>query len=279
MDTYIERLSDLFTETWSQVSTRFTDIVPDALLALFIVLVGWFVASVLQNVVLRIFRFFAIDKLVGKTPLERLVKDLGCRRGLTDMFGVLVFWLTILLTLSIVSDTLELSYASHALAVVTGYIPQVLASLLIIVLGMLLARFLQVLTIQAFKRVEIVGENVAGRIVYGIVLIFVIFAAIEQLDIGLGFITANVLIGIAALLVLLGIGLVLGSRSLIEGWVITQYLHHEVHIGDSIDIDGKRGEIIRMTHVAVVLKISDQEVTIPSKHFIEKGYTRFSSAA
>jgi len=279
MNTYLSRFTDLLSHTWSEVSARFSDIVPDALLALSIVLVGWLAASVLQALVLRIFRFFAIDKLVGKTPLERLVKDLGFRRSLTDMFGVLVFWLAILLTLSIVSDTLELSYMSHALSVVTGYIPQVLTALLIIVLGMLLARFLQVLTVQAFRRVEIVGERVAGRIVYSIVLIFVIFAAIEQLDIGLDFITTNALIGIAALLFLLGIGLLIGSRSLMEAWVITQYLHHEIAVGDMLDIAGKKGTVVRITHTAVVLKFDESEVTIPSKNVIDQGYTRFSSAA
>lgn len=278
MEALTTRLSGLMTDAWAEASSRFTDIVPQALLAIFVVLIGWLVASVLQMLVLRVLKFFAIDKLAGKTPLERMLKDIGVRRGLTDILGLLVFWLGILITLTIASDILELNQVSYALTTVTGYIPQAIAALLIIVFGMLLARFLQVLTVQALHRADIVGGRVAGKIVYIVVFVFVAFAAVEQLGIGLEFVTTNAIIVMAATLILFGIATIIGARSLIEGWVLTQYLHHELNVGDHVTIDGVRGEVLRISQVAVVLKVDHAEVTIPSKTFVEKGYSRTKAA-
>jgi len=274
MNALTTRLAGILSDAWSVASARFIEIVPEALLAIFVVLIGWLVASILQMFVLRILRFFAIDKLAGKTPLERLLKDIGVRRGLTDILGLLVFWLGILITLTVASDILKLTQVSHALTVVTGYIPQAIAALLIIVFGMLLARFLQVLTIQALRRAEIVGDRVVGKVVYIIVFVFVGFAAIEQLGLRLDFVTTNAIIIIAATLILVGTALIIGARSLIEGWLLTQYLHHELRVGDHIEIQGTRGEVARISQVAIILKVGDAEMTIPSRHFVEKGYSR-----
>jgi len=274
MDSLLSRFTDLFVTAWGEASERFTDIVPEALLAIFVVLIGWIVASVLQMLVLRILRFFAIDKLAGKTPLERLLKDIGIRRGLTDILGLLVFWLAILLTLTFAADLLELSQVSYALSIVTGYIPQAIAALLIIVFGMLLARFLQVLSEQALERAKIVGGHVVGRVVYIIVFVFVTIAAIEQLGIKLQFVTTNAVIIITGCVVLLGVAIIVGSRSLIEGWMLTQYLKREITIGDTIEIEGIRGTVKRITPVAVILDVSGTDTVMPSSHFAEKRYTR-----
>lgn len=278
MDAIFTHLQELLVGAWAKASERFSDIVPEAFLAIFVVLIGWLIASLLQMLSLRILKFFAIDKLAGKTPLERLLKDIGIRKGLADIFSYLVFWLAILFTLTIASDMLQLQHVSLALAVVTSYIPQAIAALLIIVFGMLLARFLQVLTTQALKRANVVGDKIAGRLVNIIVVIFVAFAAVEQLGIGLDFVTTNAIIGIATSLILLGLALIIGGRSLIEGWIITQYLHHEIRVGDTVEIDGKHGTIVRISPVAIILKIGDHETAIPSKQFVDHGYTRFSSA-
>jgi hypothetical protein len=274
MDALRTRFLDLFSTAWAEATLRFSDIVPEALLAIFVVLVGWVVATILQMIVLRILRFFAIDKLAGKTPLERLLKDIGVRRGLTDILGLLIFWLAILLTLTVAADMLRLTKVSEALAVVTSFIPQAIAALLIIVFGMLLARFLQVLTRQAFVRAEIAGDRVAGKIVYIVVFVFVALAAVEQLGIGLEFVTTNAIIMAAASLLLIGIAFIVGARTLIEGWMLTQYLRHEIAVDDRIEVGGVQGMVVRITQTAVILRVESKEVVIPSKHFAEKGYTR-----
>ncbi len=279
MANLIAQLKSLLFDTWTQTATRFSDIVPEALLAIFIVLFGWLIASLLQMLVLKVLRFFAIDKLAGKTPLERLLKDLGITRGLTDILGLLIFWLAILVTLTVASEVMHLSRVSQALLIVTGYIPQAIAGLLIIVFGLLLARFLQVLTIQALKRADIIGEHIIGKIVYIVVLVFVVFAAVEQLGVQLDFITTNAIILIAATLILIGIAMITASRSLIEGWTLTQYLRHHIHVGDVVEIDGKRGSVVQISSVALVLRIGENNVTIPSKYFIERGYIHSSSRA
>ncbi len=277
MSEFFVQLSALFTDAWTQTSDRFSDIVPAALLAIFIVLFGWLVASLLQMIVIRILRFFAIDKLAGKTPLERLLKDIGVTKGLTDILGLLVFWLAILVTLTIASEMMNLSRVSYALLIITRYIPQAIAGLLIIVFGLLLARFLQVLTMQALKRADIIGERIIGKIVYIVVLVFVVFAAVEQLGVQLDFITTNAIIMMAATLILFGVAMITASRSLIEGWILTQYLRHHIHVGDVVEIDGKRGAVQQISAIALVIRIGEQNLTVPSKFFIEKGYTHSTS--
>ena len=175
----------------ADATTKATVLLPEALLAILFLFAGWLVAVLVHHIVLWILGFFAIDKLAAKTPLSAFLKNLGIRKTAGEILGLLVFWLIIFFTLVIAADTLHLTQVSYALALIAHFIPQVIAAVLIIIVGMLVAKFLQILTVQALGHVNVAYKKSIGGAVQTVVLIFVFVAALDQIGFELDYVTGS----------------------------------------------------------------------------------------
>ncbi|MBU0458108.1 hypothetical protein KKF03_01515, partial [Patescibacteria group bacterium] len=221
----------------------------------------------------KVLAFFAVDKLVAKTPLDRMLKGIGITKSASGILGLLIFWLTILLTLIFASEVVHLTQVSNALAVVTGYIPQVIAAFLIIVFGMLLAKFLQTVVVQSLSKTGIGYERSIGRSVQIVVLVFVFLAAIEQLGLNLSFVTTNVLIVVAAILLIVGLSIVLGARTVIENALLCQNIKHQIKVGQKISIGDVSGKVKEFTLAGVVIEMERGDAVVPATMFFKSTYT------
>lgn len=273
METILTRTNTLVREAALQAYEKMMDILPEALLAILIVLIGWIVASIFYRLCVRILAFFAVDKLVAKTPLDKMLKSIGLHKSASGILGLLVFWLTILVTLIFASEILNLEKVSNALEVVTRYIPQVIAAFLIVVFGMLLAKFLQTIVVQSISKTDLGYERSVGRVVQVIVLVFVFLAAVEQLGMNLSFVTTNVLIVVAAVLIIGGLGIVLGARTVLENVLLCQHLKSQIEIGKEISVGDVKGKVKLFTLSGAVIETSEGDTVVPASLFFKQTYT------
>ena len=274
MNDILERTQALVSEATARAYEQSLDILPEALLAILVVVAGWIVASLVYALCVRVLAFFAVDKLVAKTPLDRMLKKgMGIQKSASEILALLFFWLTILVTLIFASEILHLKQVSGALAIVTGYIPQVIAAFLIIVFGMLLARFLQTVVVQSISKTDLGYGRSIGRAVSIIVLVFVFLAAAEQLGLNLSFVTTNVLIVVAALLLIVGLSVVLGARTVLENVLACQQLKRQIPRGQNIVIGDVHGKIKGFTSGGVVIEVEGGDSIVPATTFFTKTYT------
>jgi hypothetical protein len=270
-------MKELAQSAWGQVTEKTAEIFPNAMLALLILLIGLAVASFAYFLCVRVLNFFAVDKLAGKTPLDRILKNMGITKSISEIIGLLVFWMTVLGTLVYASEILHLEQISSALETVVGYIPQVIAALLIVVFGMLLAKFLQTVVIQTMSQMRVQYGGSVGKVVQIIVLVFVLIAASEQLGFDLSFITTNVLLFIFAIVVVVGIGMVIASRTILENYFACQRLKVQIIPGQEIEIDDMRGKLTGFTVTSVILQDGKKEMVIPALTFFTHTYTVLES--
>jgi small-conductance mechanosensitive channel len=273
MSTAFERIRQMLTDAGQQASTKIIDILPQAAVAVLIVGIGLLVSAALYFLAMRIMEFFAIDKLAGKTPLQRFLRDAGIHKNVSHILGLLVFWLGVLVTLILAADALQLEQVSSALAVVTRFIPQLIAALLIVIFGMLLAKFLQVFVEQTLVKAHLQFAAVVGKVVYVCVLLFVLHLVIEQLGFQLSFITTNMMLAISAIVVVCGIGFVLSCKTLLENAAACYQLRQHLKVGDRVAVSGAQGAVAAFTLTSVVLQTSAGKTILPALAFYTSSYT------
>ena len=256
-----------------RASTQVLNLLPQAVLASLVLLAGTLAAALVYFLCMRILAIFAVDKVVAKTPVNRLLYKIGIHKTVSQIVSLLFFWTTILFTLVFASELLELPQVSHILAIITRFIPQIIAALLLLVAGMTLARFLQTLSRQAIEHLEIGYERFVGQVVYIIILIFAIIAASEQLGFDLSFLTTNVLLAIFAILLIFSIGFVIATRSVLENIVACYELKSHIAIGDMIEINNLRGAVKSFTFTSVILEHDHERVVLPAVLFFTHIYT------
>ncbi len=257
----------------SQAYEKTFNILPEAAIATVIIGVGLLVSAGLYFFAMRAMEFFALDKLAGKTPLQRFLRDIGIHKNVSNILGLLVFWLGVLVTLVFAADVLKLEQVSSALAVVTRFIPQLIAALLIVIFGMLLAKFLQVFVEQTLEKAHLKFAAATGKVVYILVLLFVLHLVVEQLGFRLSFLSTNVMLVVSALLIVAGIGFIVAYRTLLENAAACVQLKQHLRAGQRIAIEGVEGTIRSFTFTSVVLDAGGRSVVLPAIVFFTSTYT------
>lgn len=264
MDTLLLHLQATFYEIAHLGTTRLSSILPQIVLAVGALIAGWLIASVLQHVTVRLLKLLAIDKLIAKTPLHTALKELGASRGPAELIGRSLFWITMLVTLLVVSDLLDIKPLTQALRLVVSYLPQVIAAVVILILGMLFARLLQVLVTQAVARMGTGYERAAGKAVQAATLAIVLLVASEQLGFNLSFLTTNISIIVSCVLLTAGLAVALGARPLVENALLLRQVQRQIRVGDRIEAGPWRGRVEAFTTTGVVLSDGGRHIAIPA---------------
>lgn len=179
---------------------------PNVLAALIILVVGLFVAKIVEKVARRLLmavgrrgsvrRFFADEMSVDRVP------HLG---------GRIVYWVLALVTLGLAVDSLHLPWLSAGVARVIGYLPSVLAAGVVVAIGYLAGNFL-------FRRMLGTRREASSlfwaRIVRGVIFAVAAFTALQQLGIATTIITTAFAIVLSAMAVAGALAFGLGNREL-----------------------------------------------------------------
>ena len=183
--------------------------VPKFLGFLVILLVGWIVASAIARAVTFLLRKVGFDRLSDRIGLSRLGQQAGISLDAAGILGRIVYWFVFLIFLVPAVNALGLTSVSDLLGRVIGYLPNVFAAILILLLGMFAATIVADIVRGAMGSAKMGSPNLFANIARYAILGFVALIALEQLGIAPALL--NILftgvVGAAALAAALAFGL------------------------------------------------------------------------
>jgi len=181
---------------------------------LLILVVGWLIAEfIVKRGLTRLLR--VLDQLADRIELDTLLAKGGISYSLSELIGIIGYWLTILLTFIVALNAVGLTVAADLLNKVVLYIPNVLAAIFILVIGMFVAVFLRNLVQATANNAGLIYANALSKIVEVAVMIFAVLIALEQLNIGTQIINLVVTIVLASLGLGLALAVGLGCKDLV----------------------------------------------------------------
>ena len=182
---------------------------PKLLFAIAIFIAGWIVGSVLGEVVAKIVKAIKIDMILENLGAKNLLHKAGFALNTGAFLGGIVKWFIIVGFLVAALDVFQLQAVNTLLtAVVTEFIPNIAIASLILIVGAILADFVQKLMSGAAKAADASSSGLVGGIARWAIWIFTIVAALMQLHIA-DQILSTLVTGLVAMLALAG-GLAFG---------------------------------------------------------------------
>jgi len=154
------------------------------LLVLVILVIGWLIAKLLKSIATRVLRALKLDELSDRIELESLLAKGGIKYSLSELLGVVIYWLAILVTFMVAVNSVGLTVAADLLNRVVLYIPNIIAAIFILILGMFVATLLKNIIQTIATNAGLSEEKLLGKVVEVLVMVFVIIMALEQLNIG-----------------------------------------------------------------------------------------------
>ncbi len=164
--------------------TQLVTFLPVFLLAVAVLVVGWLLAKFLQFVIVRGLKAINFNVITEKAGIDNFFKQGGIKKTTIDILGILIYWLTILVALLVAFNVLGLREVSALAAQVALYVPKVIVAVLMIAVGLYLARFVCDAVVAYAKNVGIEDADLMGRVCRYAIIVFVVLIALDQLDVG-----------------------------------------------------------------------------------------------
>ena len=208
----IQSWTEVITSSLQALWTGFIGFLPSLLGALIIFIIGWIIAVLLGKLAAQIIRALRIDQILEKMSFKRSLEKANLKLDSGKFVGELVRWFFIVVFLMAATDILGLPEVTIFLRRVLLYIPQIIVAVLILLIAVLVANFLQRLVKASVEAAGLKSANFLGSVTKWAILIFAVLAALLQLGIVPALIETLFTGLIAALALGLGLSFGLGGK-------------------------------------------------------------------
>lgn len=209
LDTWSTVLTSSFQRLWGGV----VEFVPNLVIAVLIIIIGWLVGALIARVVSQIIRSLKVDEALRKAGVEDTLARGGIMLNSGNFLGALVKWFIIVVFLVAAFDVLRLTTVNVFLQeVVLSYLPQVIVAVLILLVAAVIGDVMQKIVTTSAKTAEIRSARFLGTVTRWSIWIFAILAALFQLGIAGAFIQTIFTGFIVALSLAVGLSFGLGGQ-------------------------------------------------------------------
>jgi hypothetical protein len=260
----------------NQFGTTVAQALPRVIAALILLGIGYLIGKIAGWVVSRVIKAVNLEHYWSQSGFGQATSRSGW--NMSRIFGTATKWFIYLFFIAAAVNVLQFAQVSQAINSVWLWIPNVVAFLIVLVIGSLLADFVGNYLQRELPKRGIIGGKMVGLAVTGILYAIVLTVAVTQLGIGqqiLNSVITALIWGLAAAIAIgFGVGLAYGLRdaipSVIKGNTLIQ---PSIKQGQRISINGRKGTVQEVGAFSVILKDdeSGKTIVIPTKNLTEGG--------
>ncbi len=181
---------------------------------LLILLVGWLIAGMISTLVQRGLDRLKFNAFTGKIGLNELLSRGGIGMSASSLLATFVYWVLMIVVLATTLQAVGLEEIVKLLDRVTNYVPNVIAAMFVVVIGMFLANVVSGTVRATAKNVNVLRADFLASLVKIAILIFTAVSALEQLNIVTFFVTTTFQIFFAAVCFAIALAVGLGGKDL-----------------------------------------------------------------
>lgn len=250
-----------FKDIFQNLKGKLTELVPDILVSLLLLIIGYFVARLIKYLIKKLFGH--LGQLARRKFPHINFKQAG------SFLGTAFFWLIIFASILVITDILGLVVLTQWFQSIIHYVPNILAAILIVFAAIMLGNLVSEALLSVGKRTGIKYSATLIKIIRFALLLMAIVIALDQIGIEIALLINIIDIVLAALLFGAALAFGLGARASISNILACYYLRKRYKVGDEVKIGKTKGIIIKIDATNVVMDNEIGQVTIPAKLFNE----------
>lgn len=175
----------LIVEPVREMLLKVTSFVPTLVGVLAILIVGPVIGGLLSRTIHRLLKELKFDKIADQIGLSQIFHKGGMKCSASEGLSHLIYWVFVVIFLMVTVKVMGLAIVSDSVDKVFAYIPHVLAAVVIIVLGIILAKVIAGLIHFAVTYMNLPNPKMLQRIARWAIVVYASVIALDEL--GLGF--------------------------------------------------------------------------------------------
>lgn len=175
--------SDIVRTSLLTLWTGVAGFVPLLVAAIVVFLVGWLIAILLGKLAFHIVRVLHVDNALSRVGFRQAWEKSGFKLNTPMLFYELVKWFFIVVFLMAATNILGLTQVTDFLQTVVFYLPNVIIAAAILLIGILMAKFLESVVRASVKAAGLVSANILGASARWAIVGFSLLVALSQLKV------------------------------------------------------------------------------------------------
>ena len=227
-----------------------------------LLVVAYIAGRICKAIVVKILSVAGLKKISVRSWTDDILKAVGYKGTIVSLIGDLVKWFIYIIFFGIIIETIGLPGLVNIFNQIASFVPRFIVSILVVVVGFLIADFLGKMFEEAARRIlqdETVSAFSGGVIKYSIALMSVIMAlSLIGLD------TVSLLIILTIVLVASIAILLLGLKDMIPNFAAGLHLKKALKVGTEVRIGKYSGKVDKVEPLCTVIRNGKTHITIPN---------------
>jgi hypothetical protein len=162
--------ADIFSDIFNSLARSFSDaihliigFIPPLIGAIVLLIIGWIIATIISAIVARILHATRLDDALNRAGAGEFVRRAGLRRPPSGLLARVVFYFVFLIFVVAAANALNIPAITQVVNSIILWLPNLFVALLVLIVGVILARFVGDLVHAAVAGTGIAGANFLGR--------------------------------------------------------------------------------------------------------------------
>lgn len=251
--------------------------IPRLISAVVILLIGSLLSNVLRKVVGTVMSKAGIDKLGDQINKIDFIKGLGTEIRLSTVIAQVLYFFVLMVFVSAAAETLGVAAITGMVVGLMNFIPQLIASALMLLIGVMIADALKNVVVTICKSFNISSGKLLGSIVFFFFLIIMVINAVGQAGINTSLLESSFNLIIGGIIFAFAVGYGIASRDVMANILSSFYSKSRYHEGQTIEIDGVKGQILSMDATSLTLQTGETTTIFPLQTLQTKKVEVFQS--
>lgn len=205
-----------YNSLFAPIFNSFVTFLPNLITAIALILIGLIISKWAKTAIIRLAVITRLSQLSKNPAIQEFLDNAQITAKIETIIGEIFKWLILLTFIITASNVLGLTAVGAILTRILSVIPSLLAALVILFLGVVLAGFLEKIVKGSLGSKDPSLSRFAGRVVSYTTMTIFILAAMSQLGIASFFIQITYVGFILTLVLALGLGIGLGSKDIFK---------------------------------------------------------------
>jgi hypothetical protein len=243
---------------------------PRVIVGIGLVLLALIAAKIVEIVLRAVLTRVRFDRLVERAGVDKALHRIGIRQQLNQFIPRLAYFLLLFLLARTFADAMGLVAISGAIGSFFSYLPNIVAALLLAVLGTTVGQFAGNAVAHAAEEAGIDFAASLGKVVTGLILFIVLVMAVSQLRIDTEIVRIVISVLLAGAGLAFGLSFGLGTRDVTRNIVAGFYARKIVRVGQTVEVAGAKGIVASMTPTHAILESDGATISVANVAFLDQ---------
>ena len=259
---------DRVVEGFQNMATQVLQYLPSIAAALLVLVFGWLLARFLRMLVVR--AIGRLDQLWQRMMSKKGLERLQPRQPPTRIVSELVFWLLMLVVITVATEILGLGIFGAWVKNIFTYLPLAAAGLFIVLVGFVVSSLARDLVSSAAASAGLARGDLLARTAQMVILFIAIILGIDQIGIDIMFLSVMAGIILASMLGGIALAFGLGARNHVSNIIAANQLRQIYQVGDKVRIGDVENLLTGIASSRIIIETKEGSVGVPAKLFDEQ---------